>query len=78
MRMTAGVMQMNPAGTVDIVPGKPVVLKPGGMHVMLMKVKRPIKAGDAVMVRLTFLDKDNKPFRTVVDARAEDRSAGKR
>jgi copper(I)-binding protein len=70
MRMTNGVMMMNPAGVVDIEPGKPVELKPGGLHVMLSKVKQPIVAGQPVLIRLTFVGKDNKPFTTSVDARA--------
>ena len=28
--------------------GKPVELKPGGLHVMLMGLKQPLKAGDSV------------------------------
>ena len=78
MHMSDGVMHMNPAGVVELVPGKMLEMKPGGMHVMLMKVKEPIKAGDPVLIRLTFLGKDNKPFTTSVDARAQDKSAGKR
>jgi hypothetical protein len=72
MFMTDGVMHMNPAGPLELVPGKTLEMKPGGLHVMLMKLKAPIKAGDPVAVRLTFVGQDNKPFTTTVDARAQE------
>jgi periplasmic copper chaperone A len=34
--------------------GQPVELKPGGYHVMLMDLKRSLKAGDTVAVSLVF------------------------
>ena len=78
MKMMDGVMHMNPAGVIELTPGKTLEMKPGGMHVMLTKVKEPIKAGDPVLIRLTFVGKDNKPFTTTIDARAQDKSAAKK
>jgi copper(I)-binding protein len=34
--------------------GQTVELKPGGLHVMLMDLKAPVKAGDAVPLTLVF------------------------
>ena len=34
--------------------GETVELKPGGSHIMLRDLKRPLKAGDKVLVELTF------------------------
>ncbi|MEK8048841.1 copper chaperone PCu(A)C [Ideonella sp. DXS22W] len=40
--------------------GKPVALKPGGYHVMLMDLKAPLKAGDTVELSLVVEGKDGK------------------
>jgi copper(I)-binding protein len=42
------------ADGVEIAPGETVTLKPGGLHIMLMKLTGPIKKGDAVPITLTF------------------------
>lgn len=55
MSMTGGVMRMRPvAGGLAIGPGQSVTLKPGGYHLMLIGLKRPLKAGERVPVTLTF------------------------
>jgi periplasmic copper chaperone A len=40
--------------------GKPVTLKPGGYHVMLMGVSRPLKPGDTVPLTLTIEEKGKR------------------
>lgn len=55
MSMDGGVMKMRPLGEgVEIPPGETVVLAPGGLHIMMMKLKGPIAEGDMVPVTLTF------------------------
>ena len=54
MLMDKGVMQMRAAGELAIEPGKSLVLKPGGYHLMLMGLKQPLKAGDNLALTLTF------------------------
>jgi copper(I)-binding protein len=49
-----GVSRMAPAGPIALAPGASVTLKPGGLHLMLMGLKAPIKPGDTVRVTLTF------------------------
>jgi periplasmic copper chaperone A len=49
-----GVMKMRPVPSVALDTGKPVTLKPGGLHVMLMGLKAPLKAGDSFPLTLTF------------------------
>lgn len=49
-----GVMRMRPVAALDVKPGTPTVLKPGGYHVMLMDLKRPLVAGQSFAVALTF------------------------
>jgi hypothetical protein len=54
MEMQNGMMMMQPEGPLDLDAGKSVVLKPGGMHIMLMKLAKPLKAGDSFQATLTF------------------------
>lgn len=49
-----GVMKMLPADGIDLAPGKPVTLAPGGYHVMLMGLKQQLKQGDSFPLTLTF------------------------
>ena len=50
----AGVMKMRRIDGVEIKPGSPAELKPGGKHVMLMNVKRQFTAGETVKLVLVF------------------------
>ena len=54
MAMDNGVMKMRPVKSLTIAPGKSVVLKPGGYHVMLTGLKAPLKEGDTVPLTLRF------------------------
>lgn len=54
MTMEKGVMKMFPVEGIDLPAGKPVKLAPGGYHVMLMDLQKPLKAGDRVPLKLTF------------------------
>jgi copper(I)-binding protein len=49
-----GVMSMRPAGPVDLAPGATVTLAQGGLHLMLMGLKQPLKLGDRFPVTLSF------------------------
>ncbi len=53
MSMEGNVMKMRalPNG-LNLPAGKAVALKPGGLHVMLMDLKQPLKAGDTVPLTL--------------------------
>ncbi len=53
MRMADGMMEMRELEKIDLPGGTPVSLEPGGMHVMLIGLKAPIKAGDKVPLTLT-------------------------
>ena len=48
-----GVMSHKPGG-IKIAPGKTVTLQPGGLHVMLMGLKKTILPGTKVDLKLTF------------------------
>jgi hypothetical protein len=49
-----GVMRMRPVDGIDVQPGAPVELKPGGLHIMLMGMKDPLKEGSTFPLTLTF------------------------
>ena len=49
-----GVMKMRPVAAAPVEPGKPLVLKPGGYHVMLMGLRRTLKAGDEFPATIRF------------------------
>jgi periplasmic copper chaperone A len=49
-----GVMKMRPTDKLPVSPGKPLVLAPGGYHVMLMGLKRALREGERFPVTLTF------------------------
>src|SRR5262249_26581146 len=60
MTMSDGVMKMRPVeGALTIDPGKTVKLAPGGLHLMMMDLKSPLKQGDRLPVTLQF-DKAGK------------------
>lgn len=60
MAMQGDVMRMRAVSGVDLPAGKPVELKPGGYHVMLMALKQTLNAGDTVPLTLIFEDADKR------------------
>ncbi len=68
-----GVMKMLPVEALPIEPGKKVELKPGGLHIMLMDLKRQLKQGETFPVTLTF---EKAPPMTVTATIAAPGAAG--
>jgi copper(I)-binding protein len=62
MSMENGVMKMRPVGQINIAPDKPTELKPGGLHIMLVDLVKPLAPGEAVPLTLTFKSADGKTF----------------
>ena len=54
MSMQGDVMHMRQVDAVEVPAGKTVELKPGGLHVMLLGLKAPLKEGEKFPVRLKF------------------------
>lgn len=54
MKVENSIMKMFPVEGIDLPAGKPVKLAPGGYHVMLMDLQKPLNAGDKVPMKLTF------------------------
>jgi copper(I)-binding protein len=60
MKMDGDVMRMAPIASLDLPAGKPVVLRPGSYHIMLIDLKQPLKAGDSVPLTLSIEGADKK------------------
>jgi periplasmic copper chaperone A len=54
MTMTDMVMKMRPLAGIDIPAGQVVTLAPGGYHIMLMGLAKPLMAGQSFPLTLTF------------------------
>jgi hypothetical protein len=52
MKMDGNMMRMREVRSIDVPKNSVVSLKPGGYHIMLMKLKKPINAGDKVPLTL--------------------------
>ena len=69
MSLENNVMKMRPVARLELTAGKPVELKPGGYHLMMIDVKHPIVAGERVPLKLTIEDSAGR--RQTVDVTAE-------
>lgn len=49
-----GVMKMAPAGPVEIPMHDTLEMKPGGYHIMLMGLAKPLNKGEEIEITLTF------------------------
>jgi copper(I)-binding protein len=54
MRMEGGIMKMRGLDSIDLPAGQPVTLKPGGAHIMLFDLNRPLRAGETFPLTLQF------------------------
>ena len=57
--MTAGVMTMRSLDSIKVDPGQTVTLQPGGMHMMLIDLKRPLTPGESFPLTLKLADGDS-------------------
>ncbi|MGB4065441.1 MAG: copper chaperone PCu(A)C [Azonexus sp.] len=55
-----GVMKMRPVPSIEVKAKGEAVLKPGGLHVMMIDIKAPMKEGDVVPITLSFDDGSTK------------------
>lgn len=61
-----GVMRMRPVENIPITPGGKTMLQPGGLHLMLMMLKAPLKAGETMDITLEFEDGSKKEIKAEV------------
>jgi copper(I)-binding protein len=73
MKMEGDVMRMRAVESIALPAGERVELKSGGYHMMLIGLKQPVKAGDAVPLTLVVEDAAGK--RENVDVRAVAKAA---
>ncbi|HET6521858.1 MAG TPA: copper chaperone PCu(A)C [Geminicoccaceae bacterium] len=52
--MDGGVARMRPVDAIEIDPGAPVVLQPGGLHLMVIGLGEPLAEGATLPLTLTF------------------------
>ena len=69
MKMDGGVMKMRAIARLELPSGMPVMLAPGGYHVMLMDLKQPLKKGEIVPITLKLEGKNNTV--ETIDIKAE-------
>lgn len=76
MAMQGQMMRMREVAAVPLPRGQAVALAPGGYHVMLIGLKRPLGAGDQVTLTLTFEDAAGKRSEQTVQAPVRPLDAG--
>ena len=74
MAMEADVMKMRAVKSVALPAGKVVQFKPGGYHIMLIGLAKPLQKGETVPIELSLQGKDGK--RSTLKIQAEVRELG--
>jgi len=68
MKKDGDMMRMKAVDALPLPAGRPVDLSPGGYHMMLFDLKRPLKEGDIVPLTLTVVDKSGRKSTVEVQA----------
>lgn len=68
MTMEGGVMKMRDVERIDIAAGRTITLEPGGLHVMLVDLKRQLKPGEKAPLTLTVQRADSSRAALTVEA----------
>ena len=76
MKMDGDIMRMRMMERIEIKPGEPLELKPGGFHVMLMALTGPIAAGQEIELSLQFEKTDGSKIEMPVKAVAAQNAGG--
>jgi hypothetical protein len=71
MKMDGDVMRMREVQSIELPKGKAVTLEPGGFHIMLMNLPKPIVAGDLIPLNLVV---ESGGKRQTVEVKAEARA----
>lgn len=74
MKMDGSVMRMRQLQAVELPAGKTVSLEPGGLHIMLMNLPKPIAAGDVIPLTLVI---ESGGAQQTVEVKAEARAPGR-
>ena len=73
MKMDGDVMRMREVKSIELPKGKTVSLEPGGYHIMLMNLTKPIAAGEAIPLTLVV---ESGGKRQTIEVKAEARAPG--
>lgn len=76
MKMEGDVMRMREVDGIEVPAGQAVALQPGGLHLMLMDLKSPLKAGDRFPLTLKFEKAGEVPVQVEVRAAAPGAASG--
>jgi copper(I)-binding protein len=76
MAMDNNVMKMRAIPSLDLPAGREVQLKPGGYHVMLLDLKRPLKVGEKVQIELRLETRDGKRVTQPVEVEVRSTAPG--
>lgn len=71
MKMDGDVMRMREVKAIELPKGKTVTLRPGGFHIMLMNLPKPIAAGEVIPLTLVV---ESGGKQQTVEVKAEARS----
>ena len=71
MRMENGVMEMRELKQIVLPKGKTIRMEPGGLHVMFIDLKQPIRAGQKVPMTLIVRGADGKDRKLAVEAQSK-------
>jgi copper(I)-binding protein len=77
MAMDGNVMRMRAVPAIELPAGRAVQLKPGGYHVMLMDLKRPLAVGEKVRVELRIETREKRMVTQPVDVEVRAQPPGK-
>ena len=75
MSVEGGVMRMRPLQRIELPGGKTVRLQPTGLHVMLVDLKRPLKAGEKVPLVLSVQSSGTSLTTLEIEAEVRDADA---
>ena len=70
--MNDGVAQMRAVSGIDVPAKGKVELKPGGLHIMLINLQAPLKAGDKIPLTLRFEKAGERTIKVPIMAQAPD------
>lgn len=74
MTMKDGMMEMREIASLPLPAGKPVTLMPGGNHIMLIDLNKPLRVGDHVPLHLTIKQAGGKQIELDADAVVAEKS----
>ena len=76
MRQEGSTMKMREVERIELPAGKPVILAPGGYHLMLLDLKQPLVPGATVPLTLSIAGRDGRRSTVAVEAEVRKLGAG--